>query len=70
MISSALLSAATARASAQTLTEEFPQLFAKPIRGEAFSRREEQLHDCLCGDLPQPFPFLVDLGSWERRRSY
>ena len=51
---------------ADNVAGKFPELFAQSVHRETLSRREEELHDRLGGDLPHPFSLLVELGSWER----
>ena len=55
VINSTLLSVATARSSVEPPHEKFSKLFAQSVYRETLSRREEELNDRLCGDLPHPF---------------
>ena len=49
------------------LPEEFPQFFAQPVYRETLSRREEELHDRLGGDLPHPFSLWSNLAHGKEK---
>jgi hypothetical protein len=55
------------RFGADLMPEKLAQLLAQSVHRETLSRREEELHDRLGGDLPHPFSLLSNLAHQEKK---